>query len=329
MRSDGARRIIVATVRQQTFAFAGGALYALAAYGMWGLTPVYWRALESIPSPELLAHRVLWSFGVAALALSLTARWRALGRLLADTRRLAPVIVSALLIAGNWLTFLYAIETDRVLETSLGYYVNPLMSVALGALVLRERLRPAQWLAVAIAAAGVLQLVAARGALPWIALVLATSFALYGLVRKTASAPPLLGFGVETLLLSPAAAGYLLWLGAREGNALPLDPPEWTAIHAWVVGSGLVTAAPLLCFASAARRLPLATLGMFQYIAPTLTFALAVGRFGETFTSSHAVAFACVWLALALYSADSLRATRALLDAKRPVRENRGSGGPR
>lgn len=290
-------------MQQESHSGSAGVLFALAAYGMWGVAPAYWKAIDAIPAPELLAHRVLWSFVVGALGLTLTRGWPTLVQLLRSRTRLAPVAASALLIGINWLVFLYAVETDRVLETSLGYYINPLMNVGLGAIFLRERLRRAQWIAVGIATTGVAQLIFARGELPWIAGVLATSFGLYGFVRKTASATPVVGFGVETLLLSPLAILYLLSL---DGPAFPIDTPPTNWL---VVASGLFTAAPLLCFTSAAHRLRLSTLGMFQYIAPSIAFVLAVALYDEPFTPSHAVTFTCVWLALALYTFDALRST--------------------
>jgi chloramphenicol-sensitive protein RarD len=284
---------------------AQGIAFALAAAGVWGLSPVYWKALGAHPAPELLAHRVLWSLVVGAAALTLRRGWPQLRGLLADRRTLAAIAVAAALLGVNWLTFIYAVERDRVLETSLGYYVNPLISVALGAAVLRERLRRAQWIAVTIATAGVAQLVAASGRLPWVSLVLATSFALYGLVRKLAVAPPLAGFAMETLLLSPVATAYLCLLGGERTL-----PAESAAANWLAAGTGLLTAAPLLCFTSAARRLPLATLGIFQYVSPSIGFVLAVGVYGEPFDVAHAVSFGCVWLALALYGGDLARAGR-------------------
>ena len=223
---------------------------------------------------------------------------------LRSPRAAAAVVLSALLIAVNWLTFIYAVQTDRILATSLGYYINPHANVVLGLAVLRERLTRAQGIAVAIAACGVAYQTWQIGEVPWISLVLATSFGLYGLVRKLAPATPLAGFCLEVLTLSPAALFFLGWLALR-GDAV---------IHAasagmllLIFGSGLLTAAPLVAFASAANRLPLSSLGMFQYIAPTLALLLAVTFYGEPFTRGHAVGFGCVWTALALFLWDGFQ----------------------
>jgi chloramphenicol-sensitive protein RarD len=214
------------------------------------------------------------------------------------------MVLSGALIAVNWLVFIYAVSSDRVSHTSLGYYVNPLVSVALGFFVLREGLRPAQWFAVGVASAGVVWWTLQLGGLPWIAAALAGSFALYGLVRKLVPLPSLVGFALEMLYLAPLAATYL---ASRPTLALA---DAGASLHAWVAVSGIVTAAPLVCFASAARRLPLAVLGIFQYIAPSLALLLAVAVYGEAFTHHHAVSFGCVALALSIFSLDSFRAGR-------------------
>lgn len=281
---------------------ASGAAYALAAYGIWGITPLYWKALERVPAAELLDYRVLWSCASALVLLAATRRFGLLREVLATRRTALAMLVSGLLIAANWLTFIHAVEIGRVLSTSLGYYINPLVSVLLGLVLLGERLSRAQALAVALAGLGVAWMALRLGELPWISCVLAGSFALYGLVRKLAAAPPLVGFALEMLFLAPLAAGHLAVLGSRGELAR-----AGLGLHALVACAGPITAAPLLCFASAAKRLPLSSLGFFQYVAPSLAFALAVGLFGEHFTRAHAVTFGCVWLALALYSTDLLR----------------------
>lgn len=285
---------------------ASGVAYAVAAYGIWGVTPVYWKALEALPAPELLAWRVLWSALLGAALLGATGRTGELRAALGTPRQALPMALSAALIAGNWLTFIWAVQVDRVVHTSLGYYVNPLVSVALGFAVLRERLRPGQWGAVAIAGSGVGWWTLQLGGLPWVSAVLAGTFAAYGLVRKLAPVAPLAGFALETLYLAPVAA---VWLAGRalagEDLALAGAGP---GLHALVALSGVITAAPLVLFASAARRLPLSRVGLFQYLAPSLALVIAVALFGEPFTRDHAVTFGCVWLALAIFSVDSLRA---------------------
>ena len=290
--------------RRGAGAAPSGVGYALAAYAIWGLVPAYWKTLSDVPAAELTAWRALWAVAVGVALLVVTRRTRELRSAIREPRLALPIALSGALIAANWLVFLYAVATDRISHTSLGYYVNPLVSVALGCLVLREWLRPAQWLAVGIAAAGVAWWTLRLGGLPWIAAALAASFALYGLVRKLVPVPPLIGFTLEMLYLAPVAAGYL---ASRPDLALAGAD---AALHAWVALSGFVTAVPLVCFASAARRMPLAVLGIFQYIAPSLALWLAVVAYGEAFTRHHAVTFACVAAALVIFSADSLRAAR-------------------
>jgi len=295
--------------QNSTRASSLGVAYALGAYGIWGFAPMYWRALESIPAAQLLAHRVWWSMVVGVALLLLTRRVGELRVVLRSRRRLLPMLFSALLIGTNWLVFLYAVETDRVLDTSLGYYINPLISVLMGTLLLGEKLRPWQIAAVSLAALGVLWLTLSFGELPWISLVLAFSFALYGLVRKLAPVMPVVGFTLETAILAPLGLAYLLFVRA-EGSDASADATF--GFRLLIVGTGAFTAVPLLCFNSAAKRLKLSTVGLFQYIAPSISFVLAVALYGEPFTRAHTVAFACVWLALAIYSLDSLRAARGI-----------------
>lgn len=286
---------------------SAGVLYALGAYGMWGVAPAYWKALDGIPAPEILAHRVLWSMLVGVLLVVATRAQPQIRAVLRSRRHALPLLLSAALIGTNWLVFLYAVETDRVLDTSLGYYINPLINVVFGTWLLGERLRPAQIAAVLLAAVGVGQMVVALGTLPWIALVLATTFGLYGLVRKLAPAAPLVGFSLETVLLAPVAAVFLYGLHAAGESAVA---EASVRSQVFVVCSGFFTAAPLLCFNSAAKRLRLSTLGLFQFIAPSMAFLLAVAVYDEPFTRVHGVTFACVWGALAIYVIDSARAAR-------------------
>jgi chloramphenicol-sensitive protein RarD len=274
-----------------------GAVYALLAYGIWGFAPIYWKELHRFPAPELLAYRAIASLGVALLAIAALRGWRELRGALRSPRSAASGAVAGLLLGVNWLVFIWAVQNDQILATSLGYYINPLVNVLLGLLILRERLSRVQALAVGVAALGVAVETTLLGELPWVALVLAASFGLYGLVRKVGPAAPLVGFGIETLTLAPLAAAYLALLGGRGAASVPA---AGAGMQMLVAGSGLLTALPLLAFASAARRLPLSMLGMFQYLAPTLTFLLAVGVYGEPFTRGHAASFLCVWVALAL-----------------------------
>jgi chloramphenicol-sensitive protein RarD len=285
---------------------SAGVLYALGAYGIWGIAPAYWRALDAVPPAQLLAHRVLWSLAVGVVLLLVTRSTSQLRTALGSRRHALPIVTSAALIGINWLTFIWAVATDRVLDTSLGYYINPLINVVFGMVFLKERLRPRQIVAVGIAAVGVLQMVFALG-LPWISLVLAVTFALYGLVRKVAPVMPVVGFSLETALLAPLAGAYLVFVHAGGDDAVSQASGPLKLLLA---GTGLFTAAPLLCFNSAAKRLRLSSIGLFQYIAPSMAFLLAVAVYGEPFTRVHGVAFGCVWLALAIYTLDSIRAAR-------------------
>jgi len=286
---------------------SAGVLYALGAYGIWGIAPAYWKALEVVPATQILAHRILWSMLVGLLLLLFTRRGSEFRTVLGSRRHLLPMLTSAALLGTNWLTFIWAVATDRILDTSLGYYINPLINVLFGTALLKERLRPWQIVAVLLAAVGVLQMVFSLGALPWISLVLAVTFALYGLVRKVAPVMPVVGFTLETTLLAPLGGAYLLFVHANGSDAVSHASG---GVKLLIACTGLFTAAPLLCFNSAAKRLRLSSIGLFQYIAPTMAFLLAVVFYAEPFTRVHAVTFSCVWLALAVYTADSARAVR-------------------
>lgn len=286
---------------------SAGALYALAAFTSWGLLPVYWKHLAGVPALEILMHRVAGTVVFACLLLTLSRRWDEVRVALRSRRSLAALAASSLFIAINWLTFIWAVGAGEIVATSLGYYLNPLVNVALGVLVLRERLRPLQFVAVAIAAAGVAYFTAAQGGLPWISLLLAISFALYGLLRKTVAVASLAGLAIETAVLAPLAIAGIAWREGHGSGAFARSEELSAAVPWLLAGAGTVTAIPLVWFASAARRLRLATIGLFQYIAPSLSLLLAVFLYGEPFTRAHAVAFACIWTALALYSIESWR----------------------
>jgi chloramphenicol-sensitive protein RarD len=281
-----------------------GYLLGLAAYSLWGLFPIYFKMLASVPAMEVILHRVLWSAffgGVLLLVWKHPGWWR---ELLAHPRRIAVLALTGALVAVNWLVYIWAVNEGRMLEASLGYYINPLINVLLGLLVLGERLRRLQWIAVAIAAAGVLQQLIMLGSVPWISLALAFSFGTYGLIRKKAPVAALPGLVVETWLLVPAV---LLWLTLHpESSSRHLD--YWLSSEAMLlILSGPITLIPLLCFNAAARYLPYATLGFLQYIAPTLVLLLAVFVYGEPFDSSRLVSFVCIWIGLAVYTVDAIR----------------------
>ena len=290
------------TARQGMFA-------ALAAFVTWGLAPLYFRALGSVPPFEIVAHRVLWSALLLALMLAtlrFTGGFERVGAVLRQPRLLALLALTSLLTSSNWLVFIWAIDAGRLLEASLGYFINPLVSVALGAIFLGERLRPLQATAVAIACAGVAWRVWQLGSLPWIPLFLAGTFGLYGLLRKRAPVDAVGGLFIETLVVAPLALAWLLWLHAQGSLAFGSgNPAEWL-----LPLTGVITAIPLMLFAVGARRLPLATVGFLQYIAPSLNFLVAVLLFREPFDTTQLVGFALIWLALAVYSADMVRAGR-------------------
>lgn len=284
----------------------GGARFALLAYGSWGLVPLYWKALGHVPSPEILSHRVTWS---TLLLLGLVA-WRrqaaSLRTSLFSARSVAVALAAAVLIGTNWGIYIYAVTNGHVLESSLGYFINPLVNVGLGVLFLGERLSRVRMVSLLLAGTGVGVLVFSAGVFPWIALSLSLTFGFYGLVRKVSALPPLLGSALESALLTPFALLYFAWL-AHSGTG---HLTSTSATPMLLVVGGAVTALPLLWFSEAAKRLPLATLGFFQFLSPTLQFLLAVVVFKETFTPAHAVSFALIWGALGLNVAHSLRRAR-------------------
>jgi chloramphenicol-sensitive protein RarD len=281
-----------------------GIAYGVAAYGLWGFMPIYIKAVRAAPVLEVLSHRIVW-----ALVLLLALSWqrgqlREIRGLLRPGRPLAILAASTVFIAVNWLFYIFAVVGGRMLEASLGYYINPLVNVLLGVVVLRERLERPVLVAVAIASVGVLWLTLSLGRPPWIALVLAASFGLYGLMRKLAPVGALVGLAVETTLLLPLAGGYLAWSVAT-GRSAFLSGHR--SLDLLLLLAGPVTAIPLLCFAAAARRLPLTTLGFLQYFSPTVQFLLAVLVYGEPFDRSRAVAFGFIWTALLVFAVHSAR----------------------
>ena len=286
-----------------------GVAYALLAYVAWGIVPIYWKWLVHLPARELLSHRVLWTIAFCVVLLALLRRFDEVRDALARPRERTVLPVAAFLLGANWLIFLYAVATDRVLDTSLGYYLNPLISVVLGFVFLGERLSRIQWIAVGLAALGVAGLVVDHGGLPWISLSLALSFGLYGLAHKVTQTRPIPRLLIETTALSPLAIGFLVFFLDPPGGGLVTED----ATTRWLmIGAGPITALPLLWFASAARRLPLSTMGLFQYIAPTLSLLLAVFLYEEAFTLAHGFAFACIWLALALYTRSAVAEPEAV-----------------
>lgn len=278
-----------------------GFLLGISAYLIWGLFPLYFKAIEQIPALEIIVHRILWSAVFGALLLLLWKHPDWWNELRNNPRRLAVLTLSGTLIATNWLVYVWAVNNGRMLEASLGYYINPLINVLLGMVLLGERLRRLQWLAVGLAVLGVAQQLWQLGSLPWVSLVLAFSFGFYGLIRKQAPVQALPGLVVETWLLLPLALGWLY----LTPQAASLQPAIWSATTGlWLIAAGPITLLPLLCFNAAARHLPYTTLGFLQYVAPTLVLIQAVVLFGEHFGSSQLLSFVCIWAALAIYSLD-------------------------
>ncbi len=276
-----------------------GLLAALGAFVAWGMAPVYFKFLGQVGADEIIAHRVLWSVVVLALVLLIRDGAALPRRLVLAPRTLAALLLSGSLIVVNWLIFIYAVNTDRVLSTSLGYFINPLVTVLFGVIFFREKLAVLQVIGVAIAALGTLYMALRVGQFPWIALGLALSFALYSVVRKVLDVGPMIGLFWETLLMAPLALIWLVWLAGN--TRLAFDPAELD-LALLLAGTGLVTVIPLLLFAAGVRRLPLSTIGVMQYLAPTITFVLAVFVYAEPFSIDHAVTFACIWIGLFLFS---------------------------
>ena len=282
-----------------------GLLYGLAAYGLWGVMPVYFKWLTAVSSVDIVAHRIVWSLLVLVLLVTAVKAWDQVRQAVRSRKTLAMLLVTALLIGTNWLLYVYAINSGHILAGSLGYYLNPLANILMGRFILKEGLSKVQWAAVGIAAAGVAVLAAGALETLWISLTLCFSFATYGLLRKIIHVESLAGLTVETGLLFPIAIGWLM-LGGAAGRPMGSGAVEM----ALLMGAGIVSTVPLLCFTAAARRLAYSTVGILQFIAPTLQFLLAVAVYDEPFTTAHAIAFGCIWTALALYVSAVVRDLR-------------------
>ena len=284
-----------------------GFLLGIAAYGLWGLLPIYFKALASIAAVDLVAHRIVWSVPILAILISLARSWGEVGEAMRNHRTMLLLTVTALLIGGNWLLYVYAVTSGHILAGSLGYYLNPLMNVLLGRIILKERLSALQWAAVAIAAAGIAAVAAGALGQLWISLTLCVTFATYGLLRKIAPVDAVAGLAIETSLLFPIAASWLAWGWATAEPIFGHSTRDLVLLSF----SGLLTTVPLLLFTAAARRLPYSTLGMLQFLAPTLQFLIAVLLYGEPLTRAHAIAFGAIWIALAQYVLALVRHARA------------------
>ena len=280
-----------------------GVIYAGAAFLIWGLAAVYWKELKSVPPLEIIAHRVAWSFFFLLPLIVLQRQWAEFAAILKNLRMLLILLTSALLVAANWLIYVWAVNNDHLLQASLGYYINPLVNVVLGMVFLKERLRLPQVIAVLLAAAGVLYLTVQYGRFPWIAIGLAMSFGLYGLIRKMAPVSSLVGLAVETLLLSLPAIGYLFYLDFQGTGSLFRISLNLDLL---LIGCAPLTAIPLLFFTAGAKRLYLSTVGLMQYIGPSGMFLLAVFYYHEPFSTAQVWTFVMIWSALAIYSTDSV-----------------------
>ncbi len=286
-----------------------GILYAIGAYVFWGLFPIYWKQLESIAALQLIGHRIAWSFILLILVMAVTRQWKTFRAAAFDPKILRIYLAAAILISLNWFTYVWGVNNGFVVETSLGYYINPLFSVLLGVVIFRERLRPVQWIPILLAAAGVIYLTFTYGSLPWIALTLAFTFGLYGLVKKAAPLGSLYGLTLETGLLFIPALIYLIFCEFTGQGAFLHSGPlkDWM-----MVGAGLVTTIPLLLFASAAPRIPLTTIGILQYINPTMQFLLGVFVYQEPFPHDRLIGFGIVWAGLILFWLEGLYSRRNL-----------------
>lgn len=281
-----------------------GILLAIGAYTMWGIAPIYFKSLSEVSPLEILSHRVVWSFFLLAFLLHLGRSWRNVRDTLTSKPKMTYLVATSLLVGANWLIFIWAVNANHMLDASLGYYINPLINVVLGMIFLGERLRKLQWFAVGFAAIGVLIQVIAFGSIPVVAIALAFSFGFYGLLRKKVSLEAQTGLFIETLVMLPAAAIYLLFIADSATSDFAANP---MSLNMLLIAAGIVTTLPLLCFTGAATRLKLSTLGFFQYIGPSLMFLLAVLIYGEAFTTDKAVTFAFIWGALVIFSFDGLR----------------------
>ncbi|MBT9315420.1 EamA family transporter RarD [Leptothoe spongobia] len=282
-----------------------GPIYAVLAYGSWGLLPIYWKFFGSTSPLEVLSHRMLWSLVFLSLILALQRRLPELRKL--PHRQVLWLLATALLLSVNWGLYIYGVNTDRVVETSLGYFINPLVSVMLGFVVLKERLYRGQQIAVVLATIGVGYFIWQFGSVPWIALGLAGTFALYGLLRKMTAVAPMVGLAVETGLMTPVVLLMIFYWGATGTGSFGSSP----SLTLLFIGAGVATSMPLLWFNNAAKRLSLSTLGFFQYVAPSIQLMLGVFLYQEPFTQTHLVSFSCIWTALLIYSSTSLLRARS------------------
>ena len=280
-----------------------GVFFALGAYTMWGIAPIYFKTISEVSPFEILSHRVIWSFFFLAGLLFLSKGWKTVSSTLKDKKKMAYLATTGLLIGTNWLIFIWAVTADHMLDASLGYFINPIFNVMLGMVFLGERLRKLQWLAVTFAIIGVVIQLVTFGSIPIVALALACSFGFYGLLRKKVAMDAQSGLFIETLVMLPIAAAYLLFIADSPTSNFAANP---ITLNLLLVAAGIITTLPLLCFTGAATRLKLSTLGFFQYIGPSLMFVLAVGLYGEEFSADKAITFVFIWAALIVFTTDAI-----------------------
>lgn len=297
-----------------------GVAYAFAAFAVWGLFPIYFKTLHSIGAVEMLAHRMAWSMIFLLVVLTVRHQWRWLGPVMRDRRLLARFAASAVLLSTNWGIYIWAVNEGRIVEASLGYFINPLINVLFGMAFLHERLRPLQWVAVAIAGAGVVWLTWVNGAPPWVSLALALTFGGYGLLRKTARLGALEGLTLETMLLCPVAALYLAFIGTHGTSGF--GQASW-GVKLLLAAAGPITAIPLLLFAAGARRIPLSMLGLIQYVTPTLQLLIGVVIYGEPFGHDRLLGYGAIWAALAVYSLEGILNARMAAPPRAPAAARR------
>ncbi len=283
-----------------------GILFGVAAYTIWGLLPIYWKLLKQVPALEIMSQRVVWLLVILVGIRSVRKQWGWLAQL-GDRRIILTSLAAAALLALNWFVYIWGVNAGFILETSLGYFINPLVNVVLGVVLLGERIRTGQWLAVGIAAAGVLYLTVSYGSLPWIALTLAFSFGFYGLLKKRSSLGSVESLTLEATLMAPVALIFLVFLAVNGEGAFGHTD---LSTHLLLIGTGIITAVPLLCFGAAAKLIPLSVLGFLQYLAPTIQFMLGAFIYNETFTQTSLIGFSMIWLALIVFSFEGAHAYR-------------------
>lgn len=278
---------------------ATGVMYAVAAYTLWGILPLYWKVINSVSSIEILSNRIVWAFVFTIIIIAATKQWDELKRIAKDKKQMFYIFIASILIAINWGLYIWAVNSDKIVDASLGYYINPLLAVALGVLIFKEKLNYWTGFALIIALIGVIVKTVQYGKIPWISLALAISFALYGAIKKLVKVNSIVGLTLETVMLTPVAAAYIL---SRYYSGVSAFQAEGALVILMLIGGGVVTAVPLLLFASGAKRLPLSLIGFTQYISPTISLFIGIFIFSESFTAIDMVAFCFIWAALAIYS---------------------------